>query len=680
MIGYRSLLNIESDASTLQEIERLTRGWLEGKGWTAEPLEFGRTAKISSNASGRIVRTKIRDGNALAYEFTEVQESGTWTTKFLIFVPDTGSAGWALTEIDSPARVLDDGTELGTWIEAPGLVKKLIEQHEVTDNGLPITLEVQTIRRHQVAELVAGIQNPNRRNPVIVSAIGENTDLEIARGYLRYALQKTAGLAAPYVLDSDAIEEFKLVMGPDHAVEPDSLRFFDRNVLPHNQWDAKRHRKYQVSSFVRGTIVPRTFLNEFGDLARKISNRFPVSNEIRKIEQELMRVGLRDRREALQKYDDSGDIWSLPLVDAPFEPQADASQTGLKQLAALNSEVSTQVHLEFSNRLKPEATPSLLDTDGPVSSKIDLQVWLRTLLKIPADQLIKSEHLEQLERDLSHGRSLSSARQLEIRKLEEENRSLQDERMKQQRLSESLDGEIEELFQALDEKDLEITSIGVQMRDYSSKIEDLQIENIEYLESLVEVERKNRNLHKQIAIGRNPEVLSYEIVDARDSVPETFAELITSVSMLSNVQVTWDEDQLRELDRHEPISGWAQKSWAVLCALDDYAQAKLDRVWEGNIHSYLGRTPDGYRTYQLSRHAATESHDVQTTPKYAESRRFRVPDEVNATGFEYMWAHFKIANSGQVSPRLHYFDATKNTAKVIVGYLGRHLPTQLSDA
>ncbi|MDQ1306785.1 MAG: hypothetical protein QG671_2617, partial [Actinomycetota bacterium] len=38
-------------------------------------------------------------------------------------------------------------------------------------------------------------------------------------------------------------------------------------------------------------------------------------------------------------------------------------------------------------------------------------------------------------------------------------------------------------------------------------------------------------------------------------------------------------------------------------------------------------------------------------------------------------AHFKIIQSGLISPRLHYYDATAVDGTVYVGYLGPHLPT-----
>jgi hypothetical protein len=38
-----------------------------------------------------------------------------------------------------------------------------------------------------------------------------------------------------------------------------------------------------------------------------------------------------------------------------------------------------------------------------------------------------------------------------------------------------------------------------------------------------------------------------------------------------------------------------------------------------------------------------------------------------------MWAHLKLLSYGQTSPRLHYYDDTRRSGCVYVGYVGRHL-------
>lgn len=55
-----------------------------------------------------------------------------------------------------------------------------------------------------------------------------------------------------------------------------------------------------------------------------------------------------------------------------------------------------------------------------------------------------------------------------------------------------------------------------------------------------------------------------------------------------------------------------------------------------------------------------------------------VPKSVDESGRAFMGAHFKIARSGQISPRLHFFDDVDDSGKVYVGYIGKHLPNTMT--
>jgi hypothetical protein len=51
-----------------------------------------------------------------------------------------------------------------------------------------------------------------------------------------------------------------------------------------------------------------------------------------------------------------------------------------------------------------------------------------------------------------------------------------------------------------------------------------------------------------------------------------------------------------------------------------------------------------------------------------------VPATVEPNACIFMGAHFKIALSATISPRIHYYDDTARTGVVYVGYIGPHLP------
>jgi hypothetical protein len=107
--------------------------------------------------------------------------------------------------------------------------------------------------------------------------------------------------------------------------------------------------------------------------------------------------------------------------------------------------------------------------------------------------------------------------------------------------------------------------------------------------------------------------------------------------------------------------------------------ASLDGRCSSGADGYLRNTPAGCRSYSANRHATSESDSVRQNPKFFQARVFAVPTEVSASGSTEMLAHFKIAQSGLVSPRLHYHDDSARTQKVYVGYIGPHLPTKNSN-
>ena len=158
------------------------------------------------------------------------------------------------------------------------------------------------------------------------------------------------------------------------------------------------------------------------------------------------------------------------------------------------------------------------------------------------------------------------------------------------------------------------------------------------------------------------------------SVPENFNSLVESFMDLPFVLYTGDKDTTAGLDDQDAVGRWCGMTWSILAALNDYARFKADGVGVGSVHTYLESPPPGGRTYPPGRHARDESETVKNNPSFSVPRTLPVPVEVDPSGGAFMGAHFRIAKHGMVSPRLHYMDATASTGKIVVGYIGPHLP------
>jgi hypothetical protein len=158
------------------------------------------------------------------------------------------------------------------------------------------------------------------------------------------------------------------------------------------------------------------------------------------------------------------------------------------------------------------------------------------------------------------------------------------------------------------------------------------------------------------------------------AIPQNFNSLVESFALLPNVIYTGDKDITASLDDHDAVGRWCGMTWSILVALNDYARFKTEGAEIAGVQAYLESPPPGGHTYLPGRHARDESESVKNNPSYAAPRTLLVPTKVDPSGEAFMGAHFRIAKHGLVSPRLHYLDATTSAGKIIVGYIGPHLP------
>ena len=189
-----------------------------------------------------------------------------------------------------------------------------------------------------------------------------------------------------------------------------------------------------------------------------------------------------------------------------------------------------------------------------------------------------------------------------------------------------------------------------------------------------QVERHEKEVHRlrlqlqESGLG----AVAWSQPDERDSVddPETFEELLLRIGEHTHLVWSGKEEVTLELDIHDPAVGWTGKTWGILRALDDYARTSTAGIFSGSLEMYLQSPPPGCATYSVNRYARDESDDVKTSEKFRRPRIQPGPDG----GDVFMGAHFKIAQYGTVSPRLHLHDAVAEDGKVYVGYIGPHLP------
>ncbi|MER7011210.1 hypothetical protein ABT324_07265 [Saccharopolyspora sp. NPDC000359] len=122
------------------------------------------------------------------------------------------------------------------------------------------------------------------------------------------------------------------------------------------------------------------------------------------------------------------------------------------------------------------------------------------------------------------------------------------------------------------------------------------------------------------------------------------------IEELEHVVFTGDDEPTFKLEERDRAGVWAGKTWEALLALKDYARASAEGRCERGVDDYLRHLPDNCRGFSVNRHARDESNDVRSNTRLSRIRTFPVPPEIAPEGQIFMGAHFKIANSGMISP------------------------------
>lgn len=213
------------------------------------------------------------------------------------------------------------------------------------------------------------------------------------------------------------------------------------------------------------------------------------------------------------------------------------------------------------------------------------------------------------------------------------------------------------------------------IRELQERLEDEQLERAQADEENAEMERQLRFLRTKLASTGSAEAWLIPEKDRRDIAPESFGELLSRLDEFEHIAFTGEPNYALELDEHEGLGTWSGKCWRALQALEDFVALSIAGKFSGSVEMYLNSTPAGAHGFSAKRHASRESEDVGKNPKYRKPRTLPVPAEVAPEESVFMEAHFKIGQSGLISPRMHYFDDNSRTGKVYVGYIGRHLPT-----
>jgi hypothetical protein len=621
MLGYRTLFQVQGGAdSAIEESVREFRHWMSTKvnrQYEGDSVEFGIPKRFGDDAAVIFLREEQPDGSrAVRATLTEVNQVGRWTTRLTVGAPRERPA-WVWVDVDGPAE-RPDGSGNKQWTSTPRLAKSLLEMFDAHDGLAPLRVRPERAFVDDIDGIVDMICDPDRRGLLFLAGSAPDTPLDLWSNEVSNVLKETAGLAGAFVLDSDATRELEDAVGPGHAVPPGTIRTFRAGADPASALhrilgeDRLSNDDHRYLSRMLGWGAREAAIEEpLTKAARRLDSRF----------EEMTNAILVDR------------VYMPVVVDVPRQTAVDS--------------VATDV-----GRILDESVSAAVEVPTDVTTVVTAEAEFLTRLAAALSQVTG--------RDLALGDPLAELARLAS-------------------FAVAADGLLaaqEDLTRRLDELSDGVHHAAEVLAEVRRRLDDEQLDHAETAQELVRANATRDRLRTELTVlGKGEMAWTTLAVDPVSELPDSFSTLIRRLPELFHLKFTGDPDFARDLESHDSMGTWAAKAWQALLAANSYASAKASGEFAGSMEMYLQETPAGLPGYSRQRHARDESEPVKKSEKYRLARVFPVPTTVETDGQVYMGAHFKIAQFGMISPRIHYWDATAIDGRLYVGYIGAHLPT-----
>lgn len=621
LLSYRTFFNVKP-GSTGGEVISVALGqmwaWLKSKGYDPDKLVRGLPAEIGGTAAdpvtGTLTHHHDRDGSeSVLFVMREVNDSGAWTTQLVLHDPHNPKIkAWVWLEIDGP-----EGLNAGV----PRLARDLLAVLDADDRVISLNDTAATLTPKEVPDLIQALESDERRSPIFVAGIDGSVPFSNWRRKVNELLKKTTGLAPSFVLDAEATRLFNSEVGVSHGIQPFTIRTYLPGFEPDDELDALRHRILSPDSINAALEDPaqkRRLTNILGARAREMAVSQPLPRYATRVASRLHERANTDLLDSIPEVAALPE--RTPIVAAPPSAQHQASDQVSGAEASLLKALADALTQVFGfNSVSPESVTHLvqLANDGITARQIQKNY-----------QTLKDQYS----------------------RIAEDNRSL------------------EEIF-----IDAEDTRASIQKR-----LEDEQIEHRDTADERDMFKKRVSSLERMLQKLAPTESDWQQIAEAttRSAAPDNFFDLLEQLKkgeLFPRLVWTGDDSIVHELDDHQVVGAWVNAAWSALNTLDDYADS-YPNEFQGSVEEYIKNTPAGRTSISKKKHAENESGDVKSNPKYREPRMLNVPDHIDPSGKVFMGAHFKIARSGNLSPRMHYHNAVSNDGKIYVGYLGPHLP------
>lgn len=633
MLSYRTLFTVNpgADEDVVQSVLGKTFEWMREKGLDAEELAVNQEVAVAAHASVKWIAPDSADfAGTHRLVLTEQSPVGEWVSTITVRQPPEGRP-WFWMDVEGPE-----------WAGAPRLVRSLIDEYSCSDRGVRLTNRPVVVRAQQVDQLIQLLRRNGRRTLSFIAGSSAALPMKEWTEFVGNILKQTTGQASAYVLDPVATATFNQRVGKEFGVRPGMLRTYLPDLNIDDPQDAARHRFLTSESIA--SQHPGRLRKTLSYKAREVAQTSLLDDSVRLLDRRIDDLELRLSPLLVKEQMGEAAVAapSTPSPPAPMQepdavPESGGADTTSRTLGADSSGT--------------EGNPEGHNADAPVGEQAEVYLALRSLVEEYADGATSLAAVETVRGLLEAGVAAEALSTRLLAKIDQKSAALDAAAVEQAKLR-----------HIIDDLELDAWDTWEQLEAQYSRARIAQ-----------DAELKLRAMLAKAGGDVDWSQLD-EAVPVELSVPENFNSLVEAVAGLSHLVYTGDKDVTASLDDHDAVGRWCGMTWSILLALNDYARFKAEGLEIAGVHAYLESPPAGGRTYPPGRHARDESESVKNNPGFSAPRTLDVPLKIDPSGKAFMGAHFRIAKHGLVSPRLHYLDATFIAGKIIVGYIGPHLP------
>ncbi|MDP9888292.1 hypothetical protein [Pseudarthrobacter enclensis] len=636
MLSYRTLFSINpgSDADVVQGVLDRSFDWLRGKNLNVDLVAANQEVAVADHARVKWIAPDSADfAGTHRLILTEQSPMGEWISTITVWQLADGRP-WFWMDVEGPE-----------WAGTPRLVRSLIEQYSCSDRGVRLTKQPVVVRPQQVGELIQLLSRDGRRTLSFIAGSSAALPMPKWAEFVGNIVKQTTGQASAYVLDPVATTMFNQRVGMEFGVRPGMLRTYLPDLDINDPQDSARHR-FLTSESIASQNVGR-LRKTLSYKAREVAQMSLLDDSIRLIDRRLDELELRLTPRMMKEATPGvtlGDPSTVPMQSPSSEPDIVPESEG----AASPSQMPDALGAEHS---KSEDNLGGQATDASLGEQAEIYLALRSLVEEYAGGETSLGGVEALRGLLEAGVAAEALSTRLLAKIDQKSAALDEAAVEQAKLR-----------HLIDDLELDAWDTWEQLEAQYARTRGAQ-----------DTELKLRGMLAKTGGDVDWTQLD-EVAPPELSVPQNFNSLVESFDGFPYVVYTGDKDITAGLDDHDAVGRWCSMTWSILAALNDYARFKVEGADIAGVQAYLESPPPGAHTYHPGRHARDESETVKNNPSYSAPRTLPVPTKVSPSGEAFMGAHFRIAKHGLVSPRLHYLDATAIAGKIIVGYIGPHLP------